>query len=360
MKALKTTVVVKTFALLVLAMPALFVGCNYKVDKSGGGGRGQIWDKAQGLPTYAKLTELVLGPKCFNCHDGSREKDLRSYATFLNNLLLIQSDIESGRMPKGTTLTSGEKDLVLSWIAAGAPEDGVAGVRPTPTPIPVDVIPDYATLSSVILAPKCFTCHDGARVRPDPKNPGKMKGAKDLRTYELFVASIVSVKDEVESGDMPPQKKKAPPLTDNEKTVLLNWIAAGAPVNGGRPDPSPTPSATPVDSPTPSPTSSPSPSPTPEPSATPAPTPFPPEELTFKNVYTKVFSDKCSNCHDGLDPDPKAFDISDYTETMKHIADMHDRVNRVGKGQMPPEKKRQLTAAELALLNAWLAAGAPQ
>src|SRR2546427_30942 len=115
------------------------------------------------------------------------------------------------------------------------------------------------------------------------------------------------------------------PLTPEEKTALLSWIAAGAPeVPGQAPPVTP-----PVEPPVPG--------------------------LNFGWVKQQVLQPKCLSCHRHAD------DFDTYADTRPLLVEIQRRIHAIGTDdQMPPAGKPQLTDDELKLLDDWLAAGAPE
>lgn len=75
---------------------------------------------------YQTVNSQVLQPYCLSCHSaagGNRAGiNLESYSNVLKNITAVKSTINSGSMPRGTTLSASQKKLILDWIAAGAPQ----------------------------------------------------------------------------------------------------------------------------------------------------------------------------------------------------------------------------------------------
>lgn len=88
---------------------------------------------------FANVQQKVFTPKCARCHGGM----VSSYANVVPMLTEIESRVRSPlefeQMPpaRAPQLTEEEKNLLLDWIKAGAPEtsDG-GGVNPAPGPTP--------------------------------------------------------------------------------------------------------------------------------------------------------------------------------------------------------------------------------
>ena len=83
-------------------------------------------------------------------------------------------------------------------------------------------VPTYAVLSSTILQPKCFSCHDG-----------NTAGAHDIRSFAAFSVELPDVRSRIH--DSSPQNhmpRGGNELTTSELATLDAWINAGGPQNG--------------------------------------------------------------------------------------------------------------------------------
>lgn len=167
-------------------------------------------------PDFATVQRDVLKPRCFQCHSGDAKKGagiiLSSYSTVLSRIGAVQTSIEIRTMPPDGGLKTYERNLMLRWIEAGAPDT----VSPPPKSANCpDLFPTpatYATVRKAVFQRKCESCH------------GK-KGGVNLETYENVMANLSMVRSEIESDSMP----KEVPLSEKEKRYVLNWIRAGAP-----------------------------------------------------------------------------------------------------------------------------------
>lgn len=72
--------------------------------------------------TFAVVKERVFAPRCARCHGTRAGVNLDTYANTMRDLTRIKDSIESGRMPLGAPLSDEQKQLLLRWIAIGAPE----------------------------------------------------------------------------------------------------------------------------------------------------------------------------------------------------------------------------------------------
>ncbi len=73
----------------------------------------------------------------------------------------------------------------------------------------------YSEVKKYVLDPSCIKCHSNT-------NP---KGDVTLETYADVIKNLSDVRDDVVDGSMPKRSK----LTDEQKTLILEWIKLGAP-----------------------------------------------------------------------------------------------------------------------------------
>lgn len=213
----------------------LQVGCNYSLTKSplqfreGQGSLEQI--PAGTLLSYDFIAKNIIGPKCLECHSktgGDADGiNLETYENVTANLGLIRSEVASDSMPKNRTrLSLKEKQLLFTWIDAGAPIT-IKPTPPPPTPIPGSDPPiptpeiellNYEVVKKEVLVPRCLSCHS---------NEGGNRGKINLETYESVATVASEISKEIESGSMPRPRNK--PLTPEQKTMILKWIQIGFP-----------------------------------------------------------------------------------------------------------------------------------
>lgn len=104
---------------------------------------------------------------------------------------------------------------------------------------------DLAAEVKAVFQAKCAQCH-GPQVR---KPKGKFGYILDLKKLDADPDKVVPGKPEdsqlwqlVQDEEMPPEEAKAGPLTKEQKQIIHDWIAAGAPSTSSEPPAAPTPS----------------------------------------------------------------------------------------------------------------------
>ncbi len=79
--------------------------------------------------SYEKVHNEVIQPRCLGCHsDASGNRggvNLETYENVVALTSVIEEEIKSGSMPRprNRPLTPEQKDLILKWIASGAPRN---------------------------------------------------------------------------------------------------------------------------------------------------------------------------------------------------------------------------------------------
>lgn len=304
----------------ITACIALTMGaCAYQHDKGAeSAARGQNPPSARGsaaAPGFAEVSAAVIGPRCASCH---HHESYKQYATvFGARADILDQVFVQKRMPKGCTpLTDAESALLRRWLDAGAPEQATAGTEspapgatatPVPAPTPVlsaDNSPIPARVTEAFFKPHCIRCHDTTRAAGglDLTHPARVRGAIDSILHRYLVMQ-----------NMPPRRPAFESITEEQREILLDWIAAKMPGE--------TPAAQP------------------EPTITPA-TP------DFARVSAEVLEPSCVMCHGKFSRYEAVFSSRDAIRDAVFI-----------RRTMP--KGDRLTADQSELLMRWLDAGAP-
>lgn len=214
---------------------AIQAGCNYSSNKTplnfqqGKSGLESI--PAGTIVSYSVIHTSIMQPKCIECHSSAGGDaggiNLENYENVAANLGIIKGEVASDSMPKNRgKLTAKQKELLFTWIDAGAPVNGgvITGTNPStpttpipPTPPEVEFI-SYEMVNVKVIQPRCLGCHS---------EEGGNRGEVNLETYENVVALAGTIETEIKSGSMPRPRNK--PLTPEQKELILKWIANGAP-----------------------------------------------------------------------------------------------------------------------------------
>ncbi len=185
----------------------------------------------------------IIGPKCLRCHDNYKDYD--SVAAQSDRLF---NAIFSGRMPKGgPQLSSQEKSMFNSWVNDGSPLEAGGEEK-----VPISLEPTFKSIFTNVLGPKCLSCHNGSTNSPAPTEINLSSYEKIIESNnnyaELFGEGFLDqdLADESEIiflvtdtvSPMPPlvlpgneeyNLNPLPQLTEEEVSVLIEWIKKGFP-----------------------------------------------------------------------------------------------------------------------------------
>ena len=184
---------------------------------------------------FYSAVKPIFQAKCVACHGNSGGVNLATYSSARAALSRIhRSAIVERRMPLPPypPLTARELALLNAWIQGGGLNDPVPVPSPQPRPTPPRPEPTFSSIQQKILAPKCIACHrEGGRASNIPF------GTKDeiLRSpYDLVIpgapseSGIVLVLQPNARKPMPPPDSGFPPVTQEELSVIEEWIRKGA------------------------------------------------------------------------------------------------------------------------------------
>ena len=107
--------IVSLFAVLVLFF-AMFISCKKKNKEDT-----QVSytpSCSSSTPSFSATVKPLIQSACVNCHS-----EYSAYAQISSSSSSIRSSIVSGSMPKGTTLSEGQKNSIVCWIDAGKPNN---------------------------------------------------------------------------------------------------------------------------------------------------------------------------------------------------------------------------------------------
>lgn len=107
--------IVSLFAVLVLFF-AMFISCKKKNKEET-----QVSytpSCSSSTPSFSATVKPLIQSACVNCHS-----EYSTYTQISSSSSSIRSSIVSGSMPKGTTLSEGQKNSIVCWIDAGKPNN---------------------------------------------------------------------------------------------------------------------------------------------------------------------------------------------------------------------------------------------
>ncbi len=199
-----------------------------------------------GQVDYATVSHYIIQPYCLKCHSaGQNDPTLESYQDLKDNLADITQDVLVDKsMPRKTTLSATQLQLVQFWVDAGAPES-LPGASPSPSPSPAPstspspapsltpILATYTSIRAAVFEKRCLGCHKVGGTAADVP----------LADYAAMLASprgIVDTAKPEESGLLiaiqraATDKKIMPPkgpLPPDQIAIIEAWILAGAPEN---------------------------------------------------------------------------------------------------------------------------------
>ncbi len=211
-----------------LLLAFIWAGCQYKNQKNAGEATpGEPnstsgADSNQSIPGFLTIQSQILAPKCYECHSSSGGNragiNLETYQKVKPLARAIQNSVASDFMPLNRSpLTTAQKQLLSQWVAGGAPENpvSVSPQQPEEEGPPPEPSLDWDTVNTLVIEPSCLGCHSS------PAN----KGGVNLETYRDVFDEIRDIEETVRTDFMPLRGS----LTHQQKKLILNWIAVGAP-----------------------------------------------------------------------------------------------------------------------------------
>lgn len=160
------------------------------------------------------IKQEILKPQCIQCHPA-----YSNYYNVKDDLVAIQNSIVTNRMPKDAPpLRADLKLLLTEWIEIGAPSKVV--------PTPVNLAPNWKSLSEKVFFPKCAQCH----------NPAGQAAFLDLSSYQAlkelpFDADYLFEVITDPEQPMPPTWSNIAPVETDQLEVMQQWFELGLPEN---------------------------------------------------------------------------------------------------------------------------------
>ncbi len=174
--------------------------------------------------TFKTVKEEVLKDNCISCH-----ANYANYSDVLSDIEAIKSEVISGSMPKGSALSQDKKTLLLSWIAGGA-QRGVLAIEPAPDENITTAT--YASINRNILQKKCIACHNPQGEVPwmDFSTRLSLFNLRDeLFNFSDAPSSYILEVITDSAEPMPPYDSPFDMVTDEELSILTEWIRLGLP-----------------------------------------------------------------------------------------------------------------------------------
>lgn len=182
--------------------------------------------------SFNELFIKVFEPKCIGCHGTAGNVNLESWQSANAALGKIEKAVlVSHTMPKSpfTVLSAEQLMLVAAWIKAKGPNDPI---NKEPSPTVEQLAPNFNSIYSKIIVPKCVACHREGGEAPRVS----LNSAAEMIDSPL---EIVLPENPDESGlmivvqpdankKMPPEKSGIKRLTPEEISTISEWIAQGA------------------------------------------------------------------------------------------------------------------------------------
>ena len=98
---------------LLLIVSFFFASCLTNVEEI------EVLDECETI-SYANTIKPILEASCIQCHNGGQFPDLSDYSKVNANAAIVRAEVESRRMPQGSTLTTEEITAVVCWVENGA------------------------------------------------------------------------------------------------------------------------------------------------------------------------------------------------------------------------------------------------
>ena len=107
--------------LSILLFSLILISCNKKKNSQ----QSYTPDCAGATPTFSASVSPLIISSCASsgCHSSGSTKGcgpLTNYSQIENSASAVRSSIISGSMPKGSSLTTEQKNRIICWIEAGA------------------------------------------------------------------------------------------------------------------------------------------------------------------------------------------------------------------------------------------------
>ena len=142
--------------------------------------------------------------RCMECHSEAKGNrggiNLETYLTTKPLAARILSAMVSGAMPKGgPRVSDADIAIIQAWVDLGAPET---------SDVPLPAMPiAFSEVNQKIFTPLCIRCH------------------ATFNDHAVVSARLNGIINSIDSNRMP---LGGPPVPNDLKTLLANWVAQGA------------------------------------------------------------------------------------------------------------------------------------
>jgi mono/diheme cytochrome c family protein len=174
---------------------------------------------------YSYVKSSILDKYCTSCHGNDGGVNLENVSGIRAHARDILSDISSHRMPKegngDPAMSDSDRRILYDWVKAGAPEGSTAVVPSYPPLSDADAAEklNYAYVQKQILIPYCMVCHR------ETEGAGKIsvESLDQIRAHSSAIMNAIAVTKKMPLGNA------AKGMTEDDRSVLYNWLLAGAP-----------------------------------------------------------------------------------------------------------------------------------
>jgi uncharacterized membrane protein len=172
--------------------------------------------------SYKEVFGAVIAPRCVSCHNPGKSEGGVVLVTFEQNnsaaARIDKSVFVDKSMPKGSSLSEQEAQLLRAWLDQGATKEGRSGTSGSKQLQRVA----WATVRDEIFAKKCFECH--SQPRPEKNLDLMSVGEARANVAKIFDRAVITQNEALIMPLAPVER-----LTIEEKQILATWIAQGMP-----------------------------------------------------------------------------------------------------------------------------------
>lgn len=104
------------FAAIIIA--GMVVSCKKDSDSPENSSQSGYTPDCSSAKSFSAQVLPLIQSRCSSCHG-----QYSNYAQIKASASAIRTSVANGSMPKGSTLTKEQKDIIVCWVDAGAPEN---------------------------------------------------------------------------------------------------------------------------------------------------------------------------------------------------------------------------------------------